>query len=110
MTVKEYFDLLLENDLVEYKPDYPPDNPSFKFTPKALELIHQKYPEYSNYWFNAGNYMSFWSKMIKTEDLLNNWRKWDWYTVRDTAEMNFMLNLFNIDNDDSYIDLDDIIM
>ena len=62
MTIEEYIDILLENEII-MKGGSNQDLP-YRFTDKGIQLIHDQFPNYLDSWYNAiliiNNSLMFW--------------------------------------------------
>ena len=110
MTIKEYIDILLENDIIK-EGGSNADRP-YRFTDKGMELIRSQFPDYPDGWYNAilkySGSLQFWGiEKDKTDEY-----DWKW-TPEDEQEVmdNTLRNIFKAHPDDlDYIELDDIVL
>lgn len=110
MTIKEYIDILLENDIIT-EGGSNEDRP-YRFTDKGMELIRRQFPNYPDGWYNAilihGGSLRFWGVEKDTTDECD----WEW-TNEDKQEVmdNTLRNIFKASPDEvDYIELDDIVL
>lgn len=110
MTIEEYIDILLENEII-MKGGSNQDLP-YRFTDKGIQLIHDQFSNYPDSWYNAilisSNSLMFWG-IEKGKTDVNDWQ-WISENEQDVME-NTLKNVFHIDPDDSdYIEPDDILL
>lgn len=110
MTIEEYIDILLDNEIIiEGGSNH--ERP-YRFTDKGMQLIHDQFPDYSDGWYNAilinhGSLMFWGVEKDKTDD-------WDWQWNKESEQEimdNTLRNVFKIQPDNlEYIELDDIVL
>lgn len=110
MTIKEYIDILLENDII--KEGSSNEDRPYRFTDKGMELIRRQFPAYPNNWYNAilihAGSLRFWGVGKDAIDECD----WEWTKEEEQDVMdNTLRNIFKAHpNDLDYIELDDIVL
>ena len=107
MTIKEYIDILLENDIIKvYEGD------SYRFTNKGFELLKAYSPGYPTSWYNAideGD-NTFWGIRPNRHDpSCFHWFSEETSDYKEIME-NTLTNVFKIVEPVDYIELDDIVL
>ena len=110
MTIEEYIDILLDNEIIVKGGS--DENRPYRFTDKGMQLIHEQFPDYSDGWYNAilihGGSLMFWGiKKGETDEC-----DWEWARESEQDIMdNTLRNIFKIQPDNlEYIELDDIVL
>lgn len=101
MTVQEYIDIMVENDFIEK------NRSRYSFTKKGLKQITTKCPNYPVNWYYAIDGAAFWGISPNAPDMYS----WKWYYSSDQDIMEYVLKeIFEIDNNPDYIELNDIVL
>jgi hypothetical protein len=105
MTLEEYKNLLLDNGIIECDSER---TWIYLFTQKGMDMIREKFPEYPTGWVGAIRDGVFWG--IKPEE--TNAYDWTWYYPTENQKaMEYIVNdIFNLNTDTDYIELDDIVL
>lgn len=110
MTIKEYIDILLENEIIT-EGGSNEDRP-YRFTDKGMELIRSQFSNYPDGWYNAilihGGSLRFWGVGKDATDECD----WEWTKEEEQDVMdNTLRNIFKAHPDElDYIELDDIVL
>jgi hypothetical protein len=110
MTIQEYIDILLDNEII-IEGGSNADRP-YRFTDKGMELIRRKFPSYPDGWYNAilkhRGSLQFWGVEKDAIDECD----WQWMEESEQDVMdNTLRNIFKAHPDDmDYIELDDIVL
>lgn len=110
MTIKEYIDILLENDII--KEGGSNEDRPYRFTDKGMELIRSQFPDYPDGWYNAilihAGSLRFWGVEKNAIDECY----WEWAEEEEQDVMdNTLRNIFKASPDEvDYIELDDIVL
>ena len=104
MTLEEYKNILLDNGIIECDSER---SRVYLFTHKGIKLIREKLPDYPTGWVGAIQEGAFWG--INPGETVYDW---NWYYASENPKaMEYIVNeIFNLNTDTDYIELDDIVL
>lgn len=105
MTLQEYANLLVANDIVVKDTE----DDIYYFTDKGFMLLETFYPRYRTEWDNAINLTGWGGHPPVFWGIKEDGYCFDWHTEAEQNVLLYMINeVFKLD--DGYVDLDDIIL
>lgn len=104
MTLEEYKNILLDNGIIECDSE---NSQIYLFTHKGINKIKEKFSDYPTGWTTAIQENGFWG--VNPGETVYDW---NWYYESENPKaMDYIVNnIFNINTDTDYIELDDIVL